>query len=190
MKEWFEEKSVALVGNAQSLFDLSYGKEIDSHDVVVRLNKAAMLYTGPGKNFDCESSHGKRTDVWAFWNTNEYKQFLVSFNGKKMHMGHQGRHNATLLKMTDFVYPMDLYDNLKKHAGQHRNPSTGMLTLDYLIRCHTKTISVYGFDWKQTPTFTDPTRKKEKLCPHNFDSEKTWFYDVVIKQHSNVVLRQ
>jgi hypothetical protein len=56
MKEWFEGKTVALIGNAMSLFEKTYGEEIDSHDVVVRLNKAAMLYD----RMSAEKSHGRK----------------------------------------------------------------------------------------------------------------------------------
>lgn len=31
-------KSVAIVGNAESLFNYKYGKDIDSHDIVIRMN--------------------------------------------------------------------------------------------------------------------------------------------------------
>lgn len=34
----FKDKSVALVGNAESLLHDSYGKEIDSHDIIIRMN--------------------------------------------------------------------------------------------------------------------------------------------------------
>jgi len=34
MKEWFEGKTVAVVGNAASLVQQNYGKEIDQAEVV------------------------------------------------------------------------------------------------------------------------------------------------------------
>jgi hypothetical protein len=169
MKTWFENKSVALVGNASSLFDLTYGEEIDSHDVVVRINKAAMLY----EKFDAEKSHGKRTDIWMFWNTVEYKNHFRKTNAKLMHMGHQGR-NAINKALVDFVYPDQYYAPLKKLAGKHNNPTTGLMALDYISKCDPESVTVYGFDWKETPTFTDPDRKKEKQCPHDFPTEKKY----------------
>jgi hypothetical protein len=171
MKEWFENKSVAIVGNAMSLFDTNYGTEIDSHEVVVRLNKAAMLY----ERFDVEKSHGKKTDVWMFWRTAEYKKHFSSINKdiKKMHMGHQDRKSIDI-KLVDCVYPDTLYNELKKKAGKHNNPTTGLMAIDYVFSCNPKSMSIYGFDWKETPTFTDPTRKKEKLCPHDFETEKAY----------------
>jgi hypothetical protein len=169
MKEWFEGKSVAVVGNAMSLFDKTYGNEIDSHDVVVRLNKAAMLYTRE----DCEVSHGKRTDVWMFWNTSEYKKHFHKTNVKKMHMGHQGR-NASNTSLVDHIYPVSLYNPLKAKAGKHNNPTTGLMALDYILHCNPSRVSVYGYDWKETPTFTDPDRKKDPRCPHDYKTEKEY----------------
>lgn len=56
------EKSIAVVGNASSLFDQKYGKEIDQHDIVIRFNKTAIFCVD-----DYKETHGERIDVWAFW---------------------------------------------------------------------------------------------------------------------------
>lgn len=186
MREWFEGKTVAIVGNAMSLFDKEYGAEIDSHDVVVRLNKAAMLY----ERFDAERSHGKRTDIWMFWRTAEYKKLFgnVDKSIKKMHMGHQDR-NSNDIKLVDFVYPNELYIPLKKEAGKHNNPTTGLMALDYVFHCKPNMMSVYGYDWKATPTYTDPDRKKDKACPHDFETEKGYCNSVFFSQ-PHVFLRK
>jgi hypothetical protein len=171
MKEWFENKSVALIGNAMSLFDKDYGSEIDSHDVVVRLNKAAMLYS----NMDAEKSHGRRTDVWIFWNTSEYRNHFPKWpNVKKMHAGHQARFDANT-KYADFVYPMiPNYERLRRKAGTHNNPTTGLIAIDWIMYCNPKSLDIYGFDWKETPTFTDPKRVRDRVCPHDFVTEKAY----------------
>lgn len=184
MKEWFENKSVALVGNAQSLFDLKLGEEIDSHEVVVRLNKAAMLIN----RFDAEKSHGKRTDVWIFWSVQEYHKYFKDHPTiKKMHAGHQFRQNNKI-KEVDFIYPDHLYTELKKVAGPRKNPTTGFIAIDYVLHCEPSSLSIYGFDWKETPTHTDPHRKAEKKCPHNYDVERNYCLEHVLSK-SNVFLR-
>jgi hypothetical protein len=183
MKSWFFDKSVALIGNAQSLFSKKYGEEIDSHDVVVRLNKAAMLYT----KFDAAESHGTKTDVWMFWNANEYKNFFKNTKAKLMHMGHQSRNMGNRYGI-DYMYPEDMYAKLRKIAGEHSNPTTGFMALDYIISCQPKILNVYGFDWKETPTFTDPDMKKEKFCPHDYETEKAYCMNEIFKRE-NVFLR-
>ena len=185
MKEWFENKSVAIVGNSMSLFECRYGTEIDSHDVVVRLNKAAML----NERCDAGQSHGTKTDVWIFWNVIEYKQLFSKYpNVKKMHAGHQSRHNHAI-NMVDFIYPMNPnYENLKKKAGRHNNPTTGLIALDWITHCKPSLLSIYGFDWKKTPTFTDPERKREKFCPHDYTTEEQYVRTEVLTL-PNVVLK-
>lgn len=177
MKEWFENKKIAIVGNAMSLFDKNYGQEIDSHEVVVRLNKAAMLYD----RFDVAKSHGNKTDVWIFWNTPEYKHLFGKYsNVKKMHAGHQSR-NSTIIKNVDFVYPMTPnYEKLKKVAGKHSNPTTGFIALDWIVSCKPSSLDIYGFDWKETPTYTDPNRIKDKSCPHDFETERKYVKENIL----------
>lgn len=185
MKNYFEEKTIAVVGNAMSLFDKTYGDEIDSHDVVVRINKAAMLYTKK----EVRKSHGKKTDVWAFWNTSEYKSFFgnVPSHIKKFHAGHQGR-TANNIHLIDFVYPEELYKELRKKSGKHSNPTTGLIVLDYISTCNPKLVSVYGFDWKASPTFTDPDMKREKACPHDYTTEKEYCMNTFFSK-DNFILR-
>ena len=185
MNEFFEGKTVALIGNAMSLFDLSYGTEIDSHNVVVRLNKAAMLLN----SFDSEASHGKRTDVWMFWSVREYyRHFEKNKDVLKMHAGHQNR-DSNLIKLVDFVYPNELYESLKPKAGPLNNPTTGFIAIDYILHCKPSILSVYGFDWKKTPTQTDPSRKKEAKCPHNYDVEEAYCMEHIFSR-SNVFLNK
>lgn len=184
MKNWFEDKKVALIGNAASLFDLNYGYEIELHDVVVRMNKAAMLLN----RFDAEKSHGKRTDVWIFWSVHEYSRYFPEHpTVKKMHAGHQGR-NHKHIGQVDFIYPNDVYANLKLVSGPRKNPTTGFIAIDHILRCDPKQLSIYGFDWKKTPTHTDPDRRAEKRCPHNFDVEEAYCREQVFTR-PNVFLR-
>lgn len=185
MIDIFKDKKVACIGNAMSLFDLSYGKEIDSHDIVVRLNKAAMLVN----RFDSSISHGTKTNVWIFWSVVEYQSYFstIDKNIIKVHAGHQFR-NSEKIKQVDYVYPNEYYIMLKKIAGSRKNPTTGFIAIDYILKSNPTFLSVYGFDWKETPTHTDPLRKKEKLCPHNFDIEKKYLQDNVFIL-DNVILR-
>ena len=186
MKEWFENKKIAIIGNAESLFKTSYGVEIDSHDVVIRMNKAAMLYT----HMDAERSHGTRTDFWIVWNAIEYRNKIkdIPKHIKIMHMSGRIRNNLAGLRI-DFLYPMEMYDILKKQAGVRQNPTTGLMMLDYIDSCNPKLVSIYGFDWKDTPTFTDMNRKEEKTSGHNYDTEKEYCKTKFLSK-PNYVLRK
>lgn len=185
MKCWFENKTIALIGNALSLFDTEYGLEIDSHDVVVRLNKAAMLY----EKFDVKKSHGTRTDVWMFWRAGEYKNHFSKIDNKikKMHMSCQER-NKTTEQLVDYIYPDWMLNVLKAKSGKHNNPTTGLMAIDYIMSCNPAMLSIYGFDWKETPTFTDPNRKADAQCFHDFVVEKQLVRDSFLSKQ-NVFLR-
>lgn len=173
MKTWFENKTVALVGNAESLFHKEYGKEIDSHDCIVRLNKAAILYI----KHSAYITHGTKTTHWFFFNTGEYKHRFdtIDSNVKKMHMS-KLRQTKQHIDMVDHVFPVDHFLKLCEKV-KYNNPTTGLMALEYIYSCNPKKLDVYGFDWKETPTFTDMDRKKDPFCHHNFDLEKTLCFE-------------
>ena len=176
MKDWFESKTVAVIGNEMSLFEKTYGDEIDSHDVVVRLNRAAMLYNREDVlKVQSSKSHGTRTDIWMFWNVNEYVKFMnIKPSIKKMHM--RTSFNVRDRKDIDFFYPMDMYKDLRLKSKIRKSFTTGFMSLDYVNNCNPSKVYVYGFDWKETPTFTDPLRKKDVGNMHDYDKEKDYCF--------------
>lgn len=156
----FTDKSVAVVGNAQHLFERQYGSEIDSHDVVIRINRAAMLYTA----FDSAASHGCKTTAWCVWRYNEYENTKV-------------KEPMLTAQMAWFEEPPQKNDvlvvdnsELLEYTTPHI-PSTGLMVLNWISKFLTKQVSVYGFDWKQTPTFTHNTDSPD-VTIHNFQKEK------------------
>ena len=155
-----ETFSVAVVGNAQSLFETESGTEIDSHDVVIRMNRAAQLMDiSP----DYEPSHGTRTDIWCMWRHREYENVDIA------------EPNSVCQMMWWDETPESGVHQI--HTGWFSGrmspwtPSTGMMTLAWLstLPC---TVSVYGFDWKATPTYTDPHRQHDQTSIHNFELER------------------
>lgn len=152
---------VALVGNAQSLFDQSHGETIDGHDVVIRMNRAAQLYEDHQGH---DRSHGVRTDVWCMWRYREYEHARVREPGMRCQMAW----------WTETPPDPSVY-NINTAWFHHRltphTPTTGMMTLAWLSRMNVR-VSVYGFDWKATPTFTDPGRQSEQNTIHNFQRER------------------
>lgn len=172
MQEWFANKNVALVGNAMSLFDKTYGEEIDSHEIVVRLNKAAMLWTA----FDNAVSHGTRTTHWMMYQAGEYRSRFEQIDPevKKMHMS-KFRQTAMHRRNCDFMMAIENHQELSDDLG-HRNPTTGLMALYWLNHCQPRHVDVYGFDWKITPTFTDPDRAKDPTCDHNYPNERDYCF--------------
>lgn len=81
LEELMVGKRIAVVGNALSLFDKSYGEEIDTHDIVIRFNKAAPLY----HTHDVSKTHGSKTHVWAFWTVGAFiKTTLNEINSENI----------------------------------------------------------------------------------------------------------
>ena len=163
------EGGVALVGNAQSLFTRRYGAEIDRHDVVARINRAAVLVTQPFESV----THGSRTDAWFMWRYNEYETLKFQRPNWMMQMIHWETPNGDVN-----IYSEHRFNELQNELGAV--PSTGLMVLDFFDVC-TKYphIDVYGFDWKATPTFTDPKRETDKMLLngghlHDFGLEREY----------------
>lgn len=173
LSDLIEAKSVAIVGNALSLFNCSYGQQIDSHDIVIRLNKAAMWYD----RFDVPQSHGKRTDIWMFWSAHEYRPMITDLikrnsNVVKVHCSTVMRHHGNV-SMVDLLYPIKQHHQLCR-AAKIDNPTTGLMAIDFCLSANPSTVSLYGFDWKATPTWTDPDRVYDQQCPHDHCAERLY----------------
>lgn len=63
MNSWYN-KSIALVGNAQSIFNHNHGFVIDSHQVICRFNQGGIILDS--------KSQGSRTDILF---VNDFKYF-------------------------------------------------------------------------------------------------------------------
>jgi hypothetical protein len=164
MRKWFKKKNVAVVGNATSLFDTMYGADIDEHDVVVRIN---LGYRAMGR-----PSHGHRLDVLA---CSRYS-FLVRNGvindiapGAVLQTG-ELNHGESMVDGLCYV-DEKTRQALKDLAGldKKQKPSAGLATLWWIRQCGAAQVDVYGFDWKQTPTFYDPNVLDDT---HAYDLER------------------
>ena len=152
MKDVFEGKTVSVVGNAKSLFQTRYGEEIDSAEVVCRIKRGFYQL----KETDVKS-HGRRTDVW----------FLNWFKTMKP----SRVTNKTCDHIVEILHhPAIDVEFLKKDLGHHR-PSTGLRILHLISLYNPKKVYVYGFDWKNTPSFHDRKLHDDR---HNFPLEREY----------------
>lgn len=156
-----QDKTVAIVGNSKSLFDYNYGAEIDSHDVVIRMNKCTTLFEPKSYTL----SHGDKTDIWCVWRLNAYESFNIDMPSHTMQMAFW--ESTSDIPILSYSYPEAM--DLMKLFGRN-DPSTGLMTLDWVSRRHPKTVNVYGFDWKKTPTWSDT--KEDLVSIHDFEKEK------------------
>jgi hypothetical protein len=197
-------KRIAVVGNALSLFDQSYGKDIDSHDVVVRINMGGPLcfnltnserplqirdtmkqfYTaiwniidGNFVNESILSSHGTKTDIWVL--------AKVDSEFANVYRNYKNKVSCVINVIDPLLFPKNKHTTLPndEYLVYHENiellktqlngspPSTGLKILDLLKDFPYKSVSVYGFDWKTTPTFYDQKIHKEV---HIYSLEKKY----------------
>lgn len=154
LEELVGGRRVAVVGNAASLARKSYGADIDGHDVVVRMNRAAPLFGMPNPE-----AYGARTDI-----------LMIKFEESSAVRGHvdrlrqevahvlAGEHLAHVVPML----PMTL-------------PSTGIRVLLGIVEAG-GLVSAYGYDWKASPTLTN---RKEYRDEHDFPAEKEYCLNVL-----------
>jgi hypothetical protein len=175
-KDWFKGKSVAVVGNAQSLFDREYGQIIDSHDVVCRINKGFYNIV--------DLSHGTRTDVLVFsqWATvrravKRKSALCIKYFIHTSALGREVIIAPTELNLeSEYTQcPIDVINDLKTKVllTKKQSVSTGITFLEMLSNCEPKKVSIFGFDWKKTPTFYTPV-DTIKPDPHDFEKEREY----------------
>jgi hypothetical protein len=168
--------SVALVGNASSLRNSTFGSEIDSHDCVIRINQGAFV------DLDARST-GVRTDVlfmtlpgyawdkaWMYGRGRRKASMVVAMSPKDRNF--LGVDMATLIP----CYPVQWHRELS--TTLEGRPSTGAMAVD-LLR-HTvadiSTVHLFGFDFWTTPTtYTGMS----KPSPHNPVAEEQWVRQVL-----------
>ncbi|MBO7733081.1 MAG: glycosyltransferase family 29 protein [Methanobrevibacter sp.] len=145
-------KSVAIVGNAKSLFYYNYGNEIDNADVVIRFNKGFITDN---------NAQGTKTDFLflacdlSYSEIQSYKPRYVINRSIK----YKNKADYTFMQKYRFV--------LKQIIGSQ--PSTGFMAIHWCIKANAKQITLYGFDFGETPTFYNPVDYK---TPHNYEKEK------------------
>jgi len=187
MKSWLDNKTVAVVGNSQSLFNMKHGSDIDSHDVVIRINRSASIcFKDTYPNLDL--THGTKTDIWAFsfadtmkspLNKNYEKvEYLIQMNSKsKNKVEHPFRfdciENSEIIELRKNLN--ELYDDEVENYA----PSTGLRVLNHVEKYFPDKVDVYGFDWKETPTFYDIKKRTRKLeMPHETHHNHNYFLEM------------
>ena len=167
-----QSTSIAIVGNAKSLFGKHQGSEIDSHDCVIRLNYGAVR----------EPDHqGRKTDIVGCSDDKITLSYIHSCFSPK-----------SVIWLTNKLTPAHFFDdnslpvyiNSALHWQKtaqlvlpHR-PSSGAIAA-YFIReiLHVRDVHLYGFDFFTTPTFYHTKNKKlhfwrkKRTSPHSGESE-------------------
>jgi hypothetical protein len=143
----FEGKTVALVGNAQSLFGSGFGPEIESAAVVARMNFGFVR---------SKSDQGVRTDVLFFATKMGHFKARQLFGCGQFIWASPKRNTIALgfLLHPQSIAFVPLEDAMRLEGQLQARPSTGMVALHLLLnRFYAAEVRLYGFDWKVTRTF-------------------------------------
>lgn len=179
LKELCEGKSIAIVGNAQSLLNMNLGNEIDSHDVVVRINQSVLseyhilerigykcdIYTASGAGMVPKNFHKTTQPKLCYYMTTLKREIAPSY----FHF-----------------FPVDMWESLQKelNAGEEVRPSTGLMTIYMIVNAvEFKNINIYGFDFWNTKTFYNSSLYVAKT--HRPDYEKM-YVEKLIKNNRNI----
>ena len=166
-----KDKHIAVVGNARSLCTTSYGRAIDSKDIVIRINRAPMF---------SEFSHGTKTDWLALATTIEKKHFESLSTKKLIWMSHKRKRlKQWMMEKPLYLFPQELYAEIKQSIGAP--PSTGLMMLYWLSKTSFASLNIYGFDFFKSLSLTGS--RTEDQVPHDFKAEQDWFNS--IKNSSN-----
>ena len=151
--DYLKGKSVNIVGNAQSLFDREYGKEIDKADVVIRFNKGFI--TQPEKQ-------GTKTSILML-GRDMTKEEIDSYGAEIVV-------NRSTKYKNNIDYTISALDTeLLRNRIRINTPTTGFIAIDICMTANAKSITLYGFDFEKTKTFYNPDGYK---TPHNYHKEE------------------
>lgn len=148
IQQYCNNKTIAIIGNSSKILSNRFGKAIDSHDIVVRINHAPKFI----KQYP--DSVGSKTDMMSYGLTRleqakhisdickpNYNLFLIRCNGEikdysVYHCFKNPVHGT-----------IEEYRELKKHFNLFK-PSTGAVTINYFINnINFNKLDLYGFDF-------------------------------------------
>lgn len=149
LRQLVADKTVAIVGNSESILDRKDGHVIDSYDIVLRINLGLPGLNVSGKRIKRESV-GWKTNIWAtsrYWPNAVPKECLSII---WMKLGKLGKFDLKSLIDSNPhcpVYNWDhqIEDEIRKFVGA--DPSTGIQMIYWMCKyAYPKSIGIFGFD--------------------------------------------
>lgn len=172
MLDYFKNKEVAIIGNAKSLLTADYGKVIDEHEVVIRLNRSFMMI--PPKTRHYLNTHGSKMDVLMVNLFRTVHQLFSSREFPKVKIVQVTSCGVpdTLASRLDYIIPESISNPFKENFS--KKPSVGIRAINFVLLGEPKVLHIYGFDFKNTPSyygFGDVYKTEE----HDFLEEREFF---------------
>ena len=194
LQSYMEGKSIAVVGNGKCILDKAYGKDIDSHDVVVRINGGAPAHLKYPENAGLKHDiYSINMDSAHHISRGNQAKYILRLNplGKNKLDDKQIR----MLKLfPNLYYAFGLQQKqIKKLASTYpfsselnnlKRPSTGAWTLEFLVKnIEFNYISLYGFDFfKEFKKSRGNNIFNSHLSyKHDPDAERHYFENIINK---------
>lgn len=158
-----DDRDVAIVGNSRALAQKSLGADIDSADIVIRINSAPM---------PAPSSHGVKTS-WLALSTALQKAEGQRINPDRiLWMSHKRKRLPFWVARRPgfFLYPLTDFHTLSDRLGAP--PTTGAMIIDFVVSSTARSIDLYGFDFFSSLSLTGSRTAAQ--VPHDFAAEKAW----------------
>lgn len=150
LKNLIENKSVCLVGGSSAIIGSNLGKEIDSYDVVARVNYHWPFPKGLINKIENPTIHnGNRTDLFfhsGFQSTGACPEEISKFNDLKLIVIYKNQQ-----RILDFCKKNQINLCLEEHTREVSYPTTGFNAIINIIKCNIKKLYICGFDFYNTP---------------------------------------
>jgi hypothetical protein len=172
VKTCFTNKKIALVGNADSLSRQLFGKKIDNHEIICRINKGPLTC--------CKDTHGIRTDILFYGNSEIIIPEVTDILGDTVLyvLTHTKFKNSQFLSKNSYEFTQERVDIFKSIVGYTQKgkwPSTGLSAVMFILEHNPLSLSLFGFDWGTTPTFY----QKDEITGgsrHDWNLEKSYIF--------------
>lgn len=156
-------KSVALIGNARALAQSRHGAQIDSADLVIRINRAPM---------PSAQSHGRRTD-WLALATRLSDADRARLNPQRILWMSPKRKRLDWTSASSpgfYLHPLPDYHALSRHLGA--KPTTGAMMIALAMAAPLASLTLFGFDFFASLSLSG--RRGAHQVPHDFSAEAAW----------------
>ena len=180
------ENRIAIVGNAASLKEHSYGEDIDRHLAVVRMNNAF-----PMPEMNCHI--GKKTYLAVIVPQSCFRKNIVAYFNRAL--------EEFAVRFVLWTGPISLfkpeYKEVFKKVKLFFNPfrtslvraiptpTTGIATIYWFIRQGLINLDIYGFDFFKSGEWQNTHKTNGKVSgPHKPSVEKAWFLEQLEKYPS------
>lgn len=187
LQSFLSGKSVAIVGNANSIFNDTLGAEIDAHDVVIRINYGYIKDP---------HAQGSKTTIWASSVALDEQDVQAQFAPLyAMWMTPRRRslpEYSFAFRRKLFMHPIETWEALQQELGKLGNgqarPTTGAMLVNFVVKhCTPSRVRLYGFDFFKTKTFYEKRLPRNK--PHDFHAEEIWAQTLCVS-HPILEIRQ